>query len=96
VSQCWHWCQFLVLAGVAHEDILGLFRRRGRSSGSGKPDIAGNEPGDVLMLEDEGGEGEGGMQLHVVEGVKVKVDESGEGDGGMQLHVVEGVGNEVR
>jgi hypothetical protein len=83
VSQCWHWCRFLVLAGVAHEDVLGLFRRRGRSSGSGKPDIAGNEPGDVLMLkEDEGGEGEGGMQLHVVEGVKVKEDEGGEGEGG--------------
>jgi hypothetical protein len=49
-----------------------------------------------MLKEDEGGEGEGGMQLHVVEGVKVKEDEGGEGDGGMQLHVVEGVGNEVR
>jgi hypothetical protein len=43
--------------GVTHEDVLGLFRQRGHSSDSGKPDIAGNEPGDVLMLkEDEGSE----------------------------------------
>jgi hypothetical protein len=34
---------FLVLVGVAHEDVLGLFRRR--SGSGGRPDIAGNEPG---------------------------------------------------
>jgi hypothetical protein len=32
-----------VLVEVAHEDVLGLFRRRGGSGG--RPDVAGNEPG---------------------------------------------------
>jgi hypothetical protein len=56
VGRCWRgvgfWCWLrLVLVGVANEDILGLFRRRGGSSGSGRPDVAGNGPGGVSTLK---------------------------------------------
>jgi hypothetical protein len=34
----WWWFKlWLVLVGVAHEDVLGLFRQQGGSSGSGRP-----------------------------------------------------------